>query len=379
VSWREVSTMQLRSEFVSLAEQGGNVRQLCRRFGISPTTAYKWLARHRQGGELTDQSRRPVHSPLRSDAATEKAVLKLRQAHPVWGARKLRQRLLNLGHSMPTVSTVHAILVRHGCINTSASEAATPFRRFEHPEPNDLWQMDFKGHVAMRESRCHPLTVLDDHSRYNLCLAACGDESSRIVRTHLVATFRRYGLPKRMTMDNGAPWGDTCTSYTALDVWLTKQGIRVSHSRPYHPQTQGKDERFHRSLKAEVLQGRLFDNLQTAQEAFDRWRVIYNRERPHDALALDVPAQHYRASVTEYCEHPPKPEYADPHRVRRVQDGGRIHWQCHTYRVGKAFIGEPVVLRQLTDERYLEVYWSTLRIARLDLFDHTSLSGRKLP
>lgn len=371
--------MQLRSEFVSLAEQGGNVRQLCRRFGISPTTAYKWLARHRQGGELTDQSRRPVHSPRRSDAATEEAVLKLRQAHPAWGARKLRQRLLNLGHSMPAVSTVHAILVRHGCISTSASEAATPFRRFEHPEPNDLWQMDFKGHVAMRESRCHPLTVLDDHSRYNLCLAACGDESSRIVRTHLVATFRRYGLPKRMTMDNGAPWGDTSTSYTALDVWLTKQGIRVSHSRPYHPQTQGKDERFHRSLKAEVLQGRLFDNLQTAQEAFDRWRVIYNRERPHDALALDVPAQHYRASGTEYCEHPPKPEYADPHRVRRVQDGGRIHWQCHTYRVGKAFIGEPVVLRQLTDERYLEVYWSTLRIARLDLFDHTSLSGRKLP
>jgi transposase InsO family protein len=371
--------MQLRTEFVLLAEQGGNIRQLCRRFEISPTTAYKWLARHRQGAGLTDRSRRPEHSPCRSDAGTVAAVLALRQTHPAWGARKLRRRLVDQGQIMPAVSTVHAILARHGCILPQASEAATSWQRFEHPEPNDLWQMDFKGHFALRSGRCHPLTILDDHSRYNLCLTACADESSLTVRTHLVATFRRYGLPTCMTMDNGAPWGDTGASYTALDVWLMKQGIRVSHSRPYHPQTQGKDERFHRSLKVEVLQGRNFEDLHATQQAFDRWRGIYNRERPHDALALDVPAQHYRASPGEYCEHPAEPEYEALHRVRRVQDGGRIHWQGHTYRVGKAFVGEPVVMRQLTDERYLDVYWSTVRIAKLDLLDHTSLSGRKLP
>jgi transposase InsO family protein len=371
--------MQLRTEFIALVEQGGNVRQLCRRFGISPTTAYKWLGRHRQGACLADRSRRPARSPGRSEAATEQAVLALRQAHPAWGARKLKRRLTDQGHVMPAVSTVHAILVRHGCISEQASAAATPWQRFEHPSPNDLWQMDFKGHFALRDGRCHPLTVLDDHSRYNLCLAACADESAATVRAHLIATFRHYGVPRRMTMDNGAPWGDTGAGYTALDVWLLKQGIAVSHSRPYHPQTQGKDERFHRTLKAELLQGRRLDDLDAAQHAFDHWRGLYNHERPHDALALDVPARHYRASPAEYRERPPAPEYDDPQRVRRVQDGGRIHWSGHTYRVGTAFSGEPVALRHLIDERYLEVYWCTHRIARLDLVEHTSIYGRKLP
>lgn len=376
--WQEVSTVQSRTEFVALAERGGNIRQLCRRFGISPTTAYKWLDRHRAGADLADRSRRPTHSPKRVEASTEQAVLALRQAHPSWGARKLKRRLSDLGLTLPAASTVHAILVRQGCISAHASEAATPFQRFEHPAPNDLWQMDFKGHFALNEGRCHPLTVLDDHSRYNLCLAACADESTVTVRQHLIATFRRYGLPRRMTMDNGAPWGDT-GYYTTLDVWLMKQNIAVSHSRPYHPQTQGKDERFHRTLKAELLQGLRPSDQQTTQRALDTWQHIYNHERPHEALALDVPAQHYRASSVEYCEQPAPPEYDDPKRVRHVQAGGWLHWAGHTYRVGKAFIGEPVALRRLTDDRYLDVYWSTRRIAQIDLLLHTSIFGRKLP
>lgn len=376
--WQEVSTVQSRIEFVALAEQGGNIRQLCRRFGISPTTAYKWLGRHRTGADLADRSRRPVHSPQRVEASTEQAVLALRQAHPNWGARKLKRRLTDLGHTLPAASTVHAILVRQGCISAHASEAATPFQRFEHPAPNDLWQMDFKGHFALREGRCHPLTVLDDHSRYSLCLAACTEESAVTVRQHLIATFRRYGLPRRMTMDNGAPWGDT-GHYTALDVWLMKQNIAVSHSRPYHPQTQGKDERFHRTLKAEVLQGLMPGDRQSTQRALDHWQHVYNHERPHEALALDVPARHYRASSIEYRERPAPPEYDDPKRVRRVQIDGWIHWAGHTYRVGTAFTGEPVALRPLTDERYLDVYWSTRRIAQIDLVQHSSIFGRKPP
>jgi transposase InsO family protein len=126
--------------------------------------------------------------------------------------------------------------------------------RFEHSAPNQLWQMDFKGHFPFAGGRCHPLTLLDDHSRFSLCLAHCPDERLTTVRQQLVRVFERYGLPARMTMDNGAPWGDTTGSWTALELWLMRQGIRVGHSRPYHPQTQGKLERFHRSLKAEVLQ-----------------------------------------------------------------------------------------------------------------------------
>lgn len=377
--WQEVSTMQLRSEFVRLVEQGSQVRPLCRRFGISPTTAYKWLGRYQQGASLADQSRRPHQSPARTEVSTETKVLALRSEHPAWGARKLRQRLMALGHAMPAASTVHAILQRHGGISPAASEAATPFRRFEHAAPNDLWQMDFKGHVAMRASRCHPLTVLDDHSRFSLCLAACADESLMTVRAHLITTFRRYGLPQRMTMDNGAPWGNDYRSFTTLDVWLMKQGIRVSHSRPYHPQTQGKDERFHRTLHVEVLQGRIHDDLVHAQRDFDAWRGVYNQERPHEALAMAVPSSRYRVSTCEYRESPPAPEYADPRRVRRVTDGGHLCWQGYVYRVGKAFIGEPVEVRATHDEHHLDVYWSTTRIAQLDVIEHTSLSGRRLP
>jgi transposase InsO family protein len=377
--WQEVSTVQSRTEFVALAEHGGNIRQLCRRFGISPTTAYKWLDRHRAGADLADRSRRPMHSPQRVEASIEQAVLALRHAHPSWGARKLKRRLTDQGNTLPAASTVHAILVRQGCISAHASEAATPFQRFEHPAPNDLWQMDFKGHFALNEGRCHPLTVLDDHSRYSLCLAACMDESAVTVRQHLIATFRRYGVPRRMTMDNGSPWGDTGNYYTTLEVWLMKQNIAVSHSRPYHPQTQGKDERFHRTLKAEVLQGLRTGDQQATQRALDTWQHVYNHERPHEALALDVPAQHYRASSVEYRDQPTPPEYDDPKRVRRVQNGGWIHWAGHTYRVGTAFTGEPVALRRLTDDRYLDVYWSTRRIAQINLVQHASLFGRKLP
>lgn len=378
--WQEVSRMQLRREFVSLVEGGSAIRPLCRRFGISPTTAYKWLKRHRNGEALTDHSRQPVHSPRRSEAMVEAAVLALRDAHPKWGARKLRRWLIDHDQSMPAVSTVHAILIRHGYIEPAASAAAKPWQRFEHAAPNDLWQMDFKGHFAMGDGRrCHPLTVLDDHSRYNLCLAGCVSENGESVRAHLIATFRRYGLPRRMSMDNGPPWGDTGMVYTAMDLWLMKQGIGIGHSRPYHPQTQGKDERFHRTLKAELLQGRVFDNLEAAQRALDRWREVYNHERPHDALALDTPGRHYRPSAREYCEQPADPEYSDASRVRRVQDGGWIYWRQHRYRVGTAFAGEPVDVRLTGEEPYLDVYWTTHRIARIDVAHHTSIHGRKLP
>lgn len=378
--WQEVSTMQLRSEFVRLVEQGSAVRPLCRRFGISPSTAYKWLARYRTGTDLADQSRRPHQSPTRTQAAIEAQVLALRVKHPAWGARKLRRRLLDQGQAMPAPSTVHAILCRHERVSAAASTVATPFQRFEHAAPNDLWQMDFKGHVAMRARRCHPLTVLDDHSRFSLCLAACGDETLSTVRGHLIATFRRYGLPQRMTMDNGSPWGDTNHGgFTALDVWLMKQHIRVSHSRPYHPQTQGKDERFHRTLNIELLQGVIHDDLTHAQRDFDAWRGIYNQERPHEALGLAVPASRYCTSAREYCENPTPPEYANPKCVRRVTDGGLLYWRGRTYRVGKAFIGESVEVRATANERLADIYWSTTRIAQLDLIDHTSISGRRLP
>jgi transposase InsO family protein len=373
--------MVLRSEFVALAQgEQANIRQLCRRYGISPTTGYKWLKRCREGQGLAEGSRRPARSPRQCPAEVEQAILALRHAHPAWGARKIKHRLLALGQAgLPATSTVHAILARHGCISAQASAAATPWQRFEHPAPNDLWQMDFKGHVPLHQGRCHPLTVLDDHSRFNLCLHACAQENRATVQERLIDVFRRYGLPGRMTMDNGAPWGDTEAHFTRMDVWLMKQGIAVSHSRPYHPQTQGKDERFHRTLHAEVLQGLPFADLATSQRAFDAWRTIYNEQRPHEALGMQVPQQRYHPSTREYQPHPHPPEYADPKQVRRVEDKGMIAWQRHLYAIGRAFGGERVAIRPTDADHIHEVFWSTHRIARIDLALHTAVHGKRLP
>ena len=278
--WQEVSTVLLRQEFVMLASvEGANVRALCRRYTISPKTGYKWLARYRRQGRagVTDRSRRPHRSPTRTLPALEQAVLAVRAAHPVWGGRKIRAVLVARGHpTLPSPSTMTAILQRHGQIAPEAAPQHTAWQRFEHDAPNRLWQMDFKGHFALLAGRCHPLTVLDDHSRFAVGLQACGDETGRTVQARLIACFRRYGLPEALLVDNGPPWGsDAAHPHTPLTAWLIRLGVRIRHGRPYHPQTQGKDERFHRTLKAEVLGTRVLRDLAHCQREFDRWR-----ERP---------------------------------------------------------------------------------------------------
>ena len=255
--WMEVDIVGLREEFVVLSlSPGANVRELCRRFGISAKTGYKWRKRYLAEGRagLSDRSRCPRHSPRRAPPETEKSVAALRATHPAWGGRKIRARLLALGREeVPAASTITGILRRRGLVEAAESAKRGPWRRFERPRPNDLWQMDFKGHFALTGGgRCHPLTVLDDHSRFALGLEACADERTETVRGHLRALFRRYGLPERILADNGSPWGsDPSHPYTSLTVWLLRLGVGVSHGRPYHPQTQGKDERFHRTVGAE--------------------------------------------------------------------------------------------------------------------------------
>lgn len=366
--------MSLRTEFVVLASAGGaNVRALCRRFGISPTTAYKWLGRYRQGGVagLVDRSRRPRHSPRRTPSAVEAAVLALRDARPAWGARKIHARLkvqTPAPPALPSPSTMNAILQRHDRIDPAASAQHRPWQRFEHAAPNQLWQMDFKGSFPLAEGRCHPLTVLDDHARFSLCLAACPDERGPTVQRHLTTCFRRYGLPERLLMDNGAPWGDDWAHpYTPLTAWLIRLGIHVAHSRPYHPQTLGKDERFHRTVELELVRGRSYTDLAQCQQAFDAWRPVYNLERPHEALGLATPASCYRVSAHPFPERLPPIEYAPGDLVRKVQQGGKILLHGTEHRVGRAFYGYPVALRRTTTDGVWEVYFCHQRITTLDL------------
>lgn len=272
----------------------------------------------------------------------------MRGAHPAWGGRKIERVLRNRGIAAPSASTITQILRRHGRLDGPGAGEPRAFTRFEHPEPNDLWQMDFKGHVALAgEGRCHPLTVLDDHSRYALALAACGDERGLTVQAQLTAAFRRYGLPRRILADNGSPWGTAGseTRHTPLTVWLLDLGVPVSHGRAHHPQTQGKDERFHRTLKAEVLQGRAFHTLKEAQAAFDAWRGTYNHIRPHQALNLDVPSQRYRISPRPMPDAIPPPQYDQGDIVRTVHQGGWIAFRGQHFYFCKAFAGRPVALR----------------------------------
>lgn len=191
--FRECSRLTEREEFCRLAQvRGVNRRELCRRFGISPSVGYKWLGRYLAEGRegLADRSRRPRESPCRTPAEVEAQVLAVRARHPCWGGRKIRRVLLDDGGTQaPSASTITDILRRHGCLDGPGSGETRHWTRFEHAEPNDLWQMDFKGHFAMREGRCHPLTVLDDHSRYALAIGACDNERTATVRAQLERIF----------------------------------------------------------------------------------------------------------------------------------------------------------------------------------------------
>lgn len=364
------SVLDKKREFVRLARQpDSNVRALCRSYGISPTTGYTLLARHAAQGDagLEPRSRRPHTSPTRTQEDLEKEVLAVRAAHPAWGGRKIAAVLKRKGLTPPAASTITAILKRHGVAMTEGTGQAA-FTRFEHPHPNALWQMDFKGHVAMVTGRLHPLTVLDDHSRYNIVLGACGDERTRTVKDQLINAFRRYGLPERIVTDNGSPWGNSARDrYTPLGVWLIEQDIRIGHSRPLHPQTLGKDERFHRSLKAEALAGPPFADLGTAAEALARWRGVYNLERPHEALGMVPPVERYTPSPRAYAETPAPFEYGPGDRTRRVQQGGRISFEGRTLRVPKAFRGKEVALRPTDTEGCFNVFFRRQHIITVDL------------
>jgi hypothetical protein len=214
------------------------------------------------------------------------------------------------------------------------------------------------------------LPVLDNHSRYAVGLVACANEQTATVQQALTGIFQRYGLPERLLMDNGSPWGgseDPAHPWTVLTVWLLRLGVAVSHGRPRHPQTQGKDERFHRTLHEEVLTRQVFLSLAHAQTAFDRWRDEYNLLRPHAALAYAVPASRYQPSPRPFPASLPPISYDDaPDAIRRVQPGGRIRWRGRLYRVGRAFVGLPVAVRPTATDGCWQVYFSTQPIATLD-------------
>jgi transposase InsO family protein len=354
-------------------QEGANVRELCRRYGISHETAYKWLGRAVEGDAdwASDRSRRPHHSPNRTPESLERAVLDWRDAHPAWGARKILRCLERDGIDPPAASTVHAILARHGrIVPPPGGDRATG--RFEYPAPNLVWQMDFKGDVPLTDGvRCHPLTALDDHSRFALCLQACANQQATTVKGRLTLTFQRYGIPDAFLLDNGSPWGGgPGYRWTEFSVWLLKLGIKVIHSRPFHPQTRGKNERFHRTLIDEVVNLRPLANLTVAQDAFDDWRTVYNFERPHQGIGMETPASRYAPSHRAMPDKPISPEYDSGEITRRVgTTKSYISFMGRLWKMPHAFRSELLAIRPRQPDGTFAVCFGANQIATLNLHD----------
>jgi transposase InsO family protein len=252
-----------------------------------------------------------------------------------------------------------------------ASAAATPWQRFERAQPNELWQTDYKGHFATQSGlRCHPLAVLDDHSRFNLVLSAERNEKGGTVQAALMAAFARYGLPEALLCDNGPPWGasDPTCPYTTLTVWLLRLGVRVLHGRPYHPQTQGKQERFNRTLEQDLLRQHTWRDLAHCQEQFTRFRHCYNCERPNDALQGATPVSRYRPSVRLLPVELPGIEYPVGTHVVTLGRSGVLRFGGQAWYVGKPFGGLPIGLRPSAQaDGQWEVFFSHHRLGQIDL------------
>ena len=377
--WKKVSAMDLREEFVRLARlEGANRRELCRRFEISPQTGYKWLRRQGAGDAdgFADLSRRPHSSPARIGAAVEERILEVRNQHPAWGARKIRAFLRSAGHEMPAASTVHQVLLRHGRIVPPQGGPRASLR-FEADGPNDLWQMDFKGWSRLGDGAVlNPLTIVDDHSRFSPCLKALATQTGAEVQAALADVFRVHGLPLALFTDNGSPWGDSQgAKWSRLGVWLLKLGVKLIHARPYHPQSRGKNERFHRSLDEEVLNLNPLHNQAQAQQAFDRWRAIYNHQRPHEALGFTVPASRWRPSLRSLPEKLPEPEYGDGTIVRVLSSTkSYLSFKGRHWLMPKAFRGERLAIRPIDVDGHYGVFFAAHRIGTIDLTSDESVS-----
>lgn len=377
--WGEKKLIEIREEFIQAHGEGKtSMSALCREYGISRKTGYKWLERNRQGESLKDHSRRPLHSPNKIPAEIEARIVQARQEHPTWGARKLLRLLQNQGENLlPSTSTVCNILRRNGLITPHASALHTPYKRFERAQPNELWQMDFKGDFVMENgARCFPLTLLDDCSRYSLCIAALPNQCWAGVQRELLSLFEEYGLPDTILSDNGPPWGNGQShGMTKFEVWMMQLDILPIHGRALHPQTQGKEERFHRTMKEDLLLRSRIEDLVHAQLLFDTFRKEYNAVRPHEALGWDTPSEHYAASKRLLPKTVEEPSYGVGAFTRRINKKGYMHLNGVSYYLGEPLSGHLLSVEELPDD-CIRFCYGNFEVAKWDLVDSRFLSRK---
>lgn len=377
--WSERKKSELREEFASVYEAGKtNMATLCREYGISRKTGYKWLERYRAGEELGDHPRRPVNGPNKTPVETERAILEIREKHPAWGARKIQRLLQNRGESVPpSISTVGNILRRNDLISPQASARSRPHKRFARKNPNELWQMDFKGDFLLENGkRCYPLTLLDDCSRYSLCLEAMPNQRWEGVKCKLTGLFEQYGLPDTILSDNGPPWGNGQShGMTRFEVWMMMLDILPIHGRALHPQTQGKEERFHRTMDEELLSIIELKDLRHAQREFDCFRETYNTQRPHEALGMDFPCDHYNSSPRCLPRKLEEPEYEENALICQVSGKGVARLNGREYYIGAPLSGHWILAEELPDD-LLRFRFGNFEIARFHFVENRFVSRR---
>lgn len=348
--WKEYKLKTMREEFVkrALAHEKSK-SELCREYGISRPTGDKWIKRFLSDEGMHNRSRAPKNLSNKTGADTETQIVAYRERYPAIGAVKMRRIMENDGYiNLPSSRTFNEIFKRNGLISKENSEAATPYKRFEKSYPNEMWQADFKGHFALENGvRCHPLNIIDDYSRMNLCCAPLPSEKFVDVKPCLEKVFYKYGLPVSILCDNGNPWGTAqSTGYTNFEVWLMELGILTLHGRIFHPQTQGKEERFNGSFTKECLKYHTIKDMAEAAKIFDEYRTFYNNIRPHMALQLDVPASKYESSTREYPTKIQDWEYPNELNVHKVKSTRYITIHGQGYFLSEAFGNKQIAFRE---------------------------------
>jgi putative transposase len=370
--WKDVSPMNQKIQFISDVMRGfETISDLCRQYDISRKTAYKWIKRYidRGPGGLEDLPHKPRHSPNETDPKIVAAFLDIRRRHPTWGGKKLLEvvRRRHPRWNLPARATVQDILKRNGMVPIRRWR-----RRIGHPgkpsssilAPNDLWSADFKGHFKTGDGEyCYPLTVADGFSRYLLGCQGLHSTAVSPSKPVFKRLFQEFGLPKRIRTDNGVPFAtNSLARLSSLSAWWVRLGVLPELIEPGKPQQNGRHERMHRTLKAETTRPAA-GSLGAQQRRFNRFREIFNNERPHEALDMRTPAEVYSPSFRPFPEKIPPLVYPDRFEVRYVSANGAIRWNSDWVQVSIVCSGEFIGFEEI-DDGVWNVFFGPLKLGR---------------
>ena len=373
--WECRTVKEQRELFVQEAESAINFSALCREYGITRKTGYKWVERSKNGEPLDNRSRRPHTSPNRTAPEVEAKILEARSENPEWGAKRIKRVLENEGHTdIPSARTVNNILNRNDCISEEESLKRKPYTRFEKAACNDMWQTDFKGEFKTMDGRyCYPLDILDDHSRFSIKIAA-SDTTENVVIPCFREAFQEFGLPNAILSDNGAQFAGFRQGYTQFEKWLMCLDILPIHGRIKHPQTQGKIERFHRSMKNEYLKYHEFENAADANRGLQEWREKYNNVRPHEALGMKTPGSIYVPSDRQLPAKIRPWEYSGNYHVIKVNSWGYVRFNKYQVYLSETMINEYIEFRPSPDGKSFWACFRNFKIAEFSTDDGSRLN-----